>query len=239
MTIDEAFWKLHEKLPRQTAGSDQTTERLFAIASTDSSLSTAIDMGCGSGRASLALQVTAIDTHPAFLTELLDAAQAQGLTDKISIENMSMDFVSYPDASFDLVWAEGTMYLIGWERALQEWRRLLKPGGKLVATDCFWLTDKPSPETKKFWEADPLMMSVEKARKIAENTGYKVKYIYEQPDEDWFAEYYNPLEERIQTAANSTDPGMQEAIAMARMEIEIRRKYGNEYGHVGFVLEKA
>jgi len=241
MTTQDAFWKLHENLPRQGPGSDETTRKLFDVANSSSKLHKAIDMGCGPGRstlqlASLGLVVTAIDTHQAFLDELYQNAKDKGLLDRIVIENTSMQDPPYSDKSFDLIWAEGTAYIIDWKNALTNWKRLLQPGGKLVATDSFWLTKERSPEVAKFWEADPLMMTVPEAQQIAEEAGYSVEYIYEQPDTDWFAEYYDPLTEKVKLFENNSDPATKETIDMTKLEIQIRKKFPSEYGHVGFVL---
>ncbi len=241
MADKSAFWKIHEDLPRQGPGSDETTQKLFDAANADHHLKTAIDMGCGPGRASLllathGLDVTAIDKNDDFLQQLKQDAEAKSLSEKITTTNMSMSSVDYPDASFDLIWAEGTAYLIGWEKALMEWRRLLKSSGKLVATDCFWLTNDRSPDAIEFWKADPLMMTIEAATKIAQNAGYAVDYTYTQPDSDWFDEYYDPIERKIVVLSEMPNEEMRIALAATRQEIDVRRKYGNEYGHVGFVL---
>jgi SAM-dependent methyltransferase len=240
--MTDSFWTIHEDLPRQGPGSDKTTQKLFDIANSRQNLKRAIDMGCGSGRSSLliaanGLDVVAIDTHEAFLNQLRASAAVKGLTDKIEIANMSMENPMYPEASFDLVWSEGTAYIIGLKKALVAWRRLLKPHGELVLTDCYWLTDRQSPEAIDFWKADdPLMVSVEKASDIMKDSGYSVDFTYVQPDSDWFDEYYNPLTDKIIQLSNSTDPSMQAALQTTKLEINIRRKYADEYGHVGFVL---
>lgn len=241
MTSDDAFWLIHEGLPRQGTGSDDTTKKLLDIANSKGNLREAIDMGCGPGRAVLLLaasgiEVTAIDTHQPFLEELRNNAHTKGLESKIKIENISMNKIPYPDASFDLVWSEGTAYIIGWQMVLTQWKRLLKPRGKLVVTDCFWLTDDRSPDAVKFWEADPLMMTVEKAKGVAKDSGYSVESTYMQPESDWFDEYYYPLEQKVKKLKGSSDPYLQEVLAMTTFEIDVRRKYGNEYGHVAFIL---
>lgn len=241
MTNKEAFWTIHEDLPRQGPGSDATTQSLLDVANASHGLKRAIDMGCGPGRASLllaatGLEVVSIDTHEPFLNQLRASATEERLADKIEIQNMSMDNLSYPDASFDLIWAEGTAYIIGLEKALKEWKRLLKPHGKVVFTDCFWLTDKRSPDAIEFWKADPLMMTVEQASELATSLGYLVDYTYVQPDSDWFDEYYNPLTEKITTLKDNSDENMQKALEMTRVEIDVRKNHGTEYGHVGFVL---
>lgn len=242
MTINEAFWKIHNDLPRQAPGSVETTAKLFAVATKDRQFQTAIDMGCGPGRSTLfiaekGLDVVAIDTHDHFLDELQTAAKQQNLTDRITAKHMAMEAVDYPDASFDVVWAESTAYLIGWREALIGWKRLLKPNGKIVATDCFWITNNRSPEAIAFWESDGEMKNtVEQAERIARECGYSIDMIYIQPDSDWFIEYYDPMEQRLAELRLDADPEMQEAIRMTEEEIDVRRRYGDEYAHVGFVL---
>src|SRR5688500_18293434 len=96
MTTKEAFLIIHENLPRQGPGSDDTTNKLLDYATKANRIQTAIDMGCGPGRSTLimaarGIAVTAIDTHQPFLDELASEAKSKGLTDKIKIENVSMD----------------------------------------------------------------------------------------------------------------------------------------------------
>lgn len=39
-----------------------------------------------------------------------------------------------PSKSLDVIWAEGSIYIIGFERGLREWGRFLKDGGYLGVT---------------------------------------------------------------------------------------------------------
>ena len=63
-----------------------------------------------------------------------------------------MGELPYPDGSFDLIWAESSVYSIGFDTALDTWRRLLAPGGKLVVTECEWTTADPSGAARAFWD---------------------------------------------------------------------------------------
>ena len=70
MTVTESFWRIHNRLPRQAPGSDETSLRLLNVAGNPAGK--ALDIGCGPGRASLllaesGLEVVAIDTHQPFL----------------------------------------------------------------------------------------------------------------------------------------------------------------------------
>ncbi|MGO4617551.1 class I SAM-dependent methyltransferase [Nocardia sp. 2YAB30] len=59
----------------------------------------------------------------------------QDLSERISTVNCSMDQLPFPDHSFDMIWAEGAVYNIGFDIALRAWRRLLIPDGVLVVTE--------------------------------------------------------------------------------------------------------
>lgn len=72
MTAAEIFWVAHTGLPREAPGSDATTRLLLRLAGPLPPQPRVIDIGAGTGPASLVLaaegaKVTAIDTHPPFL----------------------------------------------------------------------------------------------------------------------------------------------------------------------------
>ncbi|MEV4383080.1 class I SAM-dependent methyltransferase [Streptosporangium sp. NPDC049644] len=120
-----AFFALHDGLPRQGPGSDATTSRLLALAGPLPPRPRVLDIGCGPGRASLVLaeeaaaQVTALDLHQPFLDELTRAAAARGVGHAIRTIRASMADLPFPSESFDLIWAEGSAYHIGFDTALR------------------------------------------------------------------------------------------------------------------------
>ncbi|MEU6079435.1 class I SAM-dependent methyltransferase [Streptomyces sp. NPDC047108] len=239
--LTDAFFALHHRLPRQGPGSDATTRRLMELAGPLPKRPRALDAGCGPGRATLILaadagaRVTGVDLHQPFLDELDAAAARKGLTGQITTLNCSMDDLPHPDHSFDVIWAEGSAYTIGFDTALRGWRRLLAPGGVLVVTEVEWTTASPSPRTRAFWDpAYPLRTSEENSA-AAEAAGYRVGAVLPLPERDWWEEYYTPLTARAD-AADFATPGMEQAVAAVREEIGLRRAHGSEYRYAGYVL---
>lgn len=149
-----------------------------------------------------------------------------------------MDKLDYPDESFGVVWSEGAAYVIGWEQALMSWKRLVKPGGVLVATECCWLSESPSDVAVEFWGKNyPRMLTSRAATDVATANGFEVIATYTLPAGDWFDEYYNPIKKRHAMLSEGADEDMKQAIASGRREIELYEKHGDEYDYVGFVLK--
>lgn len=241
--LHDSFFALHHGLPRQGPGSDTTTRRLLALAGKLPERPRVLDLGCGPGRSALLLaaeagaEVTAVDTHEPFLAELRRSAADRGLDGSIHTLRADMGALPFPDGSFDLVWAESSVFVLGFDRALAEWRRLLAPGGTLVLTECVWTTEEPGPVARAFWEEHYTLRTVAGNAAAAVAAGYHVLGTVPQPESDW-DEYYGPLAAHAD-AADTTVPGMAEAVAGARTEIALRREHGSDYGYAGFALRPA
>lgn len=243
----EAFFTLHRGLPRQAPGSDASTRHLLSLCGPLPGRPRVLDLGCGPGRSALLLaaeagghgaEVTAVDLHAPFLDELRTAAAARGLGDRVRTVVADMGALPaerFEDGSFDLVWAEGSAYSIGFDTALARWKRLLAPGGTLVLTECEWTVEEPSAGARAFWDGQCPLRSTAGNLAAAQAAGYQVLGVHHLPDSDW-AEYYGPLAERVGDHPGAGDPATAAALAAAREELGVRARHGHEYGYTGYVL---
>jgi ubiquinone/menaquinone biosynthesis C-methylase UbiE len=99
----------------------------------------ALDIGCGTGFLSLELaalghRVTGLDFAPAMLAEARRKADAQGRT--IRFEEADAEQLPFPADSFDLAISRHVLWTLPHpQAAIDEWVRVLRPGGRLVIVD--------------------------------------------------------------------------------------------------------
>ncbi|MFE4052971.1 GNAT family N-acetyltransferase [Streptomyces sp. YIM B13518] len=239
--VTEAFFALHHDLPRQGPGSDATTRRLLEMAGPLPECPRVLDAGCGPGRSTLLLaeeagaHVTAVDVHQPFLDGLAAEAARRGLGDQVTVVNCSMDRLPVPDHSFDVIWAEGSVYTIGFDVALRAWRRLLAPGGVLVVTEIEWTVPHPAAPARAYWDAAYPLRTHAANTDVARAAGYRLRAYWPLPESDWWDEYYTPLTQRL-ARADPQRPGMPEALAAHRTEIGMRREHGSDYDYAAYIL---
>ena len=100
-----------------------------------------LDIGCGSGASTLELarlsggDIVAVDIDKEALDKLVKKAEIEGLSSRVTVVHSSMLEMDFPSNSFDIIWSEGAISYIGFERGLREWRGLLVPDGYLVIHD--------------------------------------------------------------------------------------------------------
>ena len=114
-----------------------------------------LDAGCGVGGSSIYLaqnydcEVVGITLSEKQVETCTLNAANHGVSDKVRFEKQNYLKTSFPDQSFDVVWAiESVCY--AWDKAdfLKEAFRLLKPGGRIVVADFF--TNHLTPGTRGF-----------------------------------------------------------------------------------------
>jgi ubiquinone/menaquinone biosynthesis C-methylase UbiE len=87
--------------------------------------------------------IIGIDIHQPYLDELEKKIKKNNLTDQVKTINMSMLSMDFPLEHFNIIWAEGSIFIIGFEKGLKEWKKFIKPKGYLAVHEMAWL--KPDP----------------------------------------------------------------------------------------------
>jgi ubiquinone/menaquinone biosynthesis C-methylase UbiE len=244
---DSYIFTLFEGLDRQGPGSDACTIRMFDLLAPPVPAAI-LDIGCGTGSQTLALArrcpectITAVDIHQPYLDSLRQRAERAGSGDRITTLCASMDDLPVPPASFDVIWAEGSIFVIGFEKGLRYWKQFLRPGGSMALTEMVWFTDHPSDKAASLLlEAYPPMTTVPGCERMIREAGYHLVGSYRLPDEAWWKEFYDPLERKMSVIEDQVagDPETMAILDMTRKEIAMFRQHSGEYGYQAFLLRK-
>jgi len=244
--LNDLFFEVHHDLPREGSGRDSYTERAYRLLP-PLEQPRVLDIGCGPGGPTMALAllsdgaVTGIDVHQQYLDQLQARIDAAGVGDRVWAVKMSMFEIDYPDGSFDLVWAEGSIFIIGFERGLREWRRLVRSGGYLAVHEMAWLRDDPPQEIADFWQAAyPAITTIDGNLTMIADAGYRLLGHFTLGEDAWWPEYYGPLEARLQMlrAKYAEDAAALAQLDEEQLEIDLYRKYKDWYGSVFFVMQR-
>jgi len=246
--MTEVFMDVQRGLPRQGPGNDAATRRAITYCRDLPHGPDVLDIGCGPGRQSLVLadalaaRVTAADIHQEYLDELVFRSAGAGFGGQITPVLADMTDLAFETARFDLIWAEGSAYIMGVGNALRAWKAMLKPHGYLVLSELLWLTDDPPREAAVFFAQEyPAMTDIDGNLAIFAQEGYRVIGHFTIPDQAWWDEYYTPLKAKLPSLREkySGDQEALELIQMTETEIEIRQTYGESYGYEFFVSQVA
>ncbi|MCK5826068.1 MAG: class I SAM-dependent methyltransferase [Desulfuromusa sp.] len=239
---------LHRTAQRQGPGGEAETLKSIDLAMLDpTELLKIADIGCGTGASAMLLvrelnaQVTAVDFLPGFIDVLKDKAESEGLLDKISPIVGSMDNLPFNDEEYDVIWSEGAIYNIGFEKGVREWRRYLKSGGFLIVSEITWITAERPSEIQKYWESEyPEIGTASSKINILETSGYTPVAYFTLPEHCWLENYYRPIQNRFSAflAGNAHSEDAQTIVEAEKREISLYEKYKNYFSYGVYIAKK-
>ena len=221
MTGDERFQMQRDKIRKRLLKYSRKAFRMLPQMDRPRIL----DIGCGSGIPSLELarlsrgNVIGIDIDQPALDKFNRRIEEAGLAERVQIINCSMFDMDFPDESFDIIWSEGSIYAIGVERGLREWKRFLTPSGFLVVHD-------EQGNVK------------EKLEQIS-SCGYELLGYFILSQDTWRTEYFIPLEKLVNEFQTklTDDPKSSEELDQAQEELEMFRKNPERNSSVYFIMK--
>ena len=239
---------LHKRAKRQGPGGDAETEKVIDLAMLDPSASLRIaDIGCGTGSSAILLarllsaRITAVDFLQDFLEALENRAEKMGLSDKIRTLNCSMDNLPFGDEEYDVIWSEGAIYHIGFEKGVKEWKRFLKTGGVMVVSEITWLTADRPAELQEYWKNEyPEINTASSKIDILEKNGYSPVAYFVLPEHCWLDNYYRPMQDDFEVflKRNGNSERAQAIVNAEKKEIALYEKYKAHYSYGVYIARK-
>ena len=243
----ELICEYYSQVERQGPGSPEVTRRALSFVEGLSAESRIADLGCGTGGQTMVLaqnapgRITGVDLFQTFIDLFNRNAAKLKLQDRVTGVVGSMDALTFQDNELDLIWSEGAIYNIGFERGLTEWRRYLKPGGFVAVSEASWFTESRPAEIDEFWQdAYPGIDTIPNKVAVMQRAGYVPVASFIIPESCWIDEFYAPQQKVSEDflQQHKGDPATEGFIANQRHEEQLYHKYKEFYGYVFYIGKK-
>ena len=232
---------------RRGPGSPEVTLKALGFIDNLTDQSLIADLGCGTGGQTLVLAqhapgyITGLDFFPGFIDRFNSNARGLNLQDRVKGIVGSMDNLPFGEGELDLIWSEGAIYNIGFERGLNEWRKYLKTGGYIAVSESAWFTEERPAEIHDFWmEAYPQIDTIPNQVALIQKAGYLPVASFILPETCWTEHYFAPLVKAREKflAKYPENKTAEELVAMSHHEEVLYRKYKEFYGYVFYIAKK-
>ena len=183
-----------------------------------------LDVGCGTGVPTIILaeltegNITGVDIDNEALEILESRIIDKGLEKRVSTVNCSMSKMKFPENSFDIIWAEGSIAAMGFKKGLIAWNPFLKMNGYLVIHD-----DSVDFDTK----VDSIP-----------GCGFKLISHFFISKETWWELYYDHLEAELNKKYFIKNIKPDEDGKKLINELNIFRKDPLKFSSVYFIMQK-
>jgi SAM-dependent methyltransferase len=244
--MEKLFFEVFEPLPRQGPGSHSSAARALDLCVGLPPSPAVLDLGCGAGAQTFHLvelttgSIVAVDNHAPNIERLRAEVAERGLGERIHPLVGDIGKPEHEPGSFDLIWSEGALYNIGIEEALRLYHPVVKPGGTFAFTEAVWRKEDPPPEVKAAFEDYAGMGSARDALAKIEASNFSLVDHFTLPYEDWWDDFYTPMESRIEELRGkyAGDAEALAALSEIAREPEMHRRHSDYYGYEFFVVRR-
>jgi SAM-dependent methyltransferase len=238
----------HALLERQGPGSPEMTIKALSFLDNLDKILQVADLGCGTGGQTMILaqkitgHIAGLDQIPDFIDIFNENAKKLNLEERVSGIVGSMEALSSQNEQFDLIWSEGAIDGIGFEKGLTYWNGFLKKNGYIAVTCPSWLTGERPLEIEKFWVgAGSGLDAIGHNVAVMQKAGYSFVAAFTLPEECWTENYFIPREaaENALLEKYTGNKTVEAYIKDNKYEVELYSKYKQYYGYVFYIGKKA
>ena len=237
----------YSSVERQGPGSPEVSIKALSFIDNLTKESHIADIGCGTGGQTMVMaqhtsgNITGIDLFPTFINLFNKNAEKLNFQERVKGIVGSMDKLPFQNEELDLIWSEGAIYNIGFERGLNEWRKFLKTDGYIAVSEGSWFTDERPTEIDDFWmDAYPEIDTIPNKVAQMQKAGYIPVATFILPENCWTEQFYAPQvsAQEVFLKEHTGNKTAEEFIANQRHETQLYYKYKEYYGYVFYIGKK-
>lgn len=239
--------ELHEGLERQGPGSSEMTLKALSFINNLNKTSRIADLGCGTGGQTMILaqnmpgSIIGLDFLPGFIDTFNDNAKKLGFQERVKGIVGLMDNLPFQKEEFDVIWSEGAVAGIGFEKGPTYWKDFLKKDGYVALTYESWFTPERPAEIEKWWTDNvPEISTIDHNISIMQKAGYRLIAAFVLPENCWTDNYFVPRKAAGKALLKkyAGDKTVEDFIANMEHEAELYSKYKQYYGYVFYIGQK-
>ncbi|MFA5232094.1 MAG: class I SAM-dependent methyltransferase [Candidatus Paceibacterota bacterium] len=239
--------ELHIGLERQGPGSPEMTLKALGFLDDLNKNPRVADLGCGTGAPTMILaqniagNITGVDFLPDFIKVFNENAKKLNLQERVNGIVGSMENLPFRKEEFDLIWSEGAIAGIGFEKGLNYWRDFLKKDGYVALTYESWFTDERPAEIEKWWTDNvPEINTIANNISVMQKAGYIPVAAFTLPEKCWTENYFIPREAagKVLLEKYAENKAVEDFIEKMKYEAELYSKYKQYYGYVFYIGKK-
>lgn len=228
---------------RQGPGNEEETLKALSFITGLTEKSKIADIGCGTGGQTMTLgkntpcEIIGIDVWEDFIHTFNRNTRNHHLQDRVKGIVGNMENLPFVEEELDLIWSEGSIYNIGFERGINEWRKFLKMGGYIAITENTWLSEERPDEIQEFWQKTyPEIDTISNKVAQMQKAGYLPVATYKLPETIW-TDYYSKQALNIDSflKKHKGNKTAEEFAASQRYEAALYDKYKAYYGYMFYI----
>ena len=246
-TMEDLIYESHIRMERQGIGSPEMTIKALSFMDNVNNISKVADLACGTGGQTMVIaqniagNIVGLDIYPEFIEAFNNNAKKLNLHERVNGIVGSMENLPFQKEEFDLIWCEGAIDSIGFEKGLIHWNGFLKKNGYIAVTCPSWITNEKIAEVGNFWSnAGGQLDTIEHNISVMLKTGYSFIAAFTLPEECWTETYFIPRKKADKDLLEKfpSDEALQAYVEGNKYEEDLYSKYKQHYGYVFYIGKK-
>ncbi len=242
----EYFYELFSRLPRGGPGDNKSTRKAFSYLKNVPSEPFILDIGCGYGIQTLELAknskgtIIALDNYQPFLDSLVQNAKKEGFENRILPKNQSMHEMDFKNGTFDVIWSEGALYIMGFRNGLKKCYQLLKNKGYCVVSEAVLLLPNLPRPLQEFWdEVYPDIKDINNNISLIQDENFTVVSHFTLPKSCW-VDFYSGMNTEIKSLRKKYPDNKiaSQVFEACEKEILMYETYSDYYSYEFFIMQK-